>query len=234
MLTAVAIDDEPMALEVIRNLSSKIPFLELKACYTNAYEAMGYLRTEKADLLFLDIKMPDISGIEFLKSLTDPPMVIFTTAYSEHAVQSFELDAIDYLLKPFSPSRFLKACNKAHELYALKKGGAGATDAAALSHIFIKSGYGLIRIELKDILYVESLGNYMQFVLPEEKILSRLTMNEVEELLPAAGFVRIHRSYIVSSAKVHRIEKSSVWIKGKELPVGAGYAEKIEKITGGS
>jgi DNA-binding LytR/AlgR family response regulator len=234
MLTAVAIDDEPMALEVIRNLSAKIPFLELTACYTNAYEAMGYLRTEKTDLLFLDIKMPDISGIEFLKSLTDPPMVIFTTAYSEHAVQSFELDAIDYLLKPFSPSRFLKACNKAHELYALKKGGAGTTDAAAPSHIFIKSGYGLIRIELKDILYVESLGNYMQFVLPEEKILSRLTMNEVEELLPAAGFVRIHRSYIVSSTKVHRIEKSSVWIKGKELPVGAGYAEKIEKITGGS
>jgi DNA-binding LytR/AlgR family response regulator len=234
MLTAVAIDDEPMALEVIRNLSAKIPFLELKARYTNAYEAMGYLRTEKTDLLFLDIKMPDISGIELLKSLTDPPMVVFTTAYSEHAVQSFELDAIDYLLKPFSPSRFLKACNKAHELYVLKKGGAGTTDVVVPSHIFIKNGYGLIRIELKDILYVESLGNYMQFVLPEEKILSRLTMNEVEELLPAAGFVRIHRSYIVSSAKVHRIEKSSVWIKGKELPVGAGYAGKIEKITGGS
>jgi len=234
MLTAVAIDDEPMALEVIRNLSAKIPFLELKACYTNAYEAMGYLRTERTDLLFLDIKMPDISGIEFLGSLTDPPMVIFTTAYSEHAVQSFELDAIDYLLKPFSPSRFLKACNKAHELHILKKAGTGTTDTAAPAHIFIKSGYGLIRIELKDILYVESLGNYMQFVLPEEKILSRLTMNEVEELLPAAGFVRIHRSYIVSSAKVHRIEKSSVWIKGKELPVGAGYAGKIEKITGGA
>src|SRR6186713_554809 len=155
MLTAVAIDDEPMALEVIRNLSAKIPFLELKACYTNAYEAMGYLRTERTDLLFLDIKMPDISGIEFLGSLTDPPMVIFTTAYSEHAVQSFELDAIDYLLKPFSPSRFLKACNKAHELHILKKAGTGTTDTAAPAHIFIKSGYGLIRIELKDILYVE-------------------------------------------------------------------------------
>jgi len=234
MLTAVAIDDEPMALEVIRSLSGKIPFLELAACFTNAYEAMGYLRTAKADLLFLDIRMPDISGIEFLRSLSDPPMVIFTTAYSEHAVQSFELDAIDYLLKPFSPSRFLKACNKAHELYALKKGSSGAGNAAIPAHIFIKSGYGLIRIELSDILYVESMGNYMQFVLPEEKILSRLTMHEVEELLPATGFVRIHRSYIVSSAKVHRIEKSSVWIKGKELPVGAGYAGKIEKITGGA
>ena len=175
--------------------------------------------------------MPDISGIDLLKTLPDPPMVIFTTAYSEHAVQSFELDAIDYLLKPFSPARFLKACNKAYDLHCLKEGNRGNTPAQG--SIFIKSGYGQIRVELGDVLYVQSTGNYMQFVLPEEKILSRLTMNEVEEMLPAAAFVRIHRSYIIAKSKVQRIEKGSVWIKDKEIPIGAGYAHEIEKITGG-
>jgi len=229
MLKAVAIDDEPMALEVIKSLSVKIPFLQLQACFTNAFEAMSYLRTEETDLIFLDIKMPDISGMDLLRSLSHPPMVIFTTAYSEHAVQSFELDAIDYLLKPFSPARFLKACHKAYELYSLKKQHTGTHTST--DHIFIKSGYGQIRIDLGEILYVQSTGNYMQFVLPEEKILSRLTMNEVEALLPTGSFVRIHRSYLVARSKVSRIERGSVWIKDKELPIGAGYAHEVDRIT---
>ena len=232
MLKAIAIDDEPMALEVIRSLSPKIPFLDLRACFTNAFEAMEHLKRESADLIFLDIKMPDISGIDFLRTLPHPPMVIFTTAYTEHAVQSFELDAIDYLLKPFSPARFLKACNKAYELYSLKEGRNNRGNLPAPGHIFIKSGYGQIRVELGDVLYVQSTGNYMQFVLPDEKVLSRLTMNEVEELLPAAAFVRVHRSYIVAKSKVQRIERGAIWIKDKEIPIGAGYAHEIEKITG--
>jgi DNA-binding LytR/AlgR family response regulator len=228
MLRAIAIDDEPIALEVIKNLSSKIPFIILNAVFTNAFEAMDYLQKEKVDLLFLDIKMPDISGIDFLKSISTPPMVIFTTAYSEHAVQSFELDAIDYLLKPFSQSRFLKACNKAYEQFELKKGN---NLSSAPAHIFIKSGYEQIRVELDDILYVQSTGNYMQFVLPDRKIISRLTMNEAEELLPSSAFIRIHRSYIAGKKHVHKIEKNSLWIKEEMLPVGAGYANEIEKIT---
>jgi DNA-binding LytR/AlgR family response regulator len=234
MLKAVAIDDEPMALEVIKSLSGKIPFLELQACFTNAFEAMTYLKKESTDVLFLDIKMPDISGMDLLRNLTHPPMVIFTTAYSEHAVQSFELDAIDYLLKPFSPARFLKACHKAYELYNLKNKNTAAESYPTPDHIFIKSGYGQIRVNLGDILYVQSTGNYMQFILPEDKILSRLTMNEVEELLPKGPFVRIHRSYLVATAKVSRIERGSIWIKDRELPIGAGYAHEIEKITGNS
>lgn len=228
MLKAIAIDDEPIALEVIKSHSGKISFIELTACFTNAYEAAEYLRKEKTDLLFLDIKMPDISGIEFLKSLPHPPMVVFTTAYSEHAVQSFELDAIDYLLKPFSQARFLKACHKAHELYTLKMNEKGAAPSPA--YIFVKSGYGQVRLDLDNILYVQSTGNYMQFVLPGEKILSRLTMNEVEALLPAISFIRIHRSYIVARGKINRIERGSVWIKDKELPVGAGYAPELGKF----
>jgi DNA-binding LytR/AlgR family response regulator len=228
MMKAIAIDDEPVALEVIKNLSAKIPFVELAAVFTNAFEAIPILQKENIDLLFLDIRMPDISGIDFLQSIPNPPMVIFTTAYSEHAVQSFELDAIDYLLKPFSPSRFLKACNKAYEQYGLRKNNQGVSPAAG--SIFIKNGYEEVKVELDDILYIESNGNYMQFVLSNGKLLSRLTMKEVEEMLPATDFVRIHRSYIAARKKIHKIDKSTVWIKQAALPVGAGYAHELQKI----
>ncbi|MEO8412631.1 MAG: LytTR family DNA-binding domain-containing protein [Ginsengibacter sp.] len=230
MLKAIAIDDEPIALEVIKNLSSKISFIEWKGFFTNAFKALDVLQKEKVDLLFLDIKMPDISGIDFLESIPDPPMVIFTTAYSEHAVQSFELDAIDYLLKPFSLSRFLKACNKANEQYELKKNSSNR--APADRSIFIKSGYEQIRVEMDKILYAESNGNYMQFVLDDNtKILSRLTMTETEGLLPASSFVRIHRSYILAKKYIRKIDRNAVWIHGAELPVGASYADEIARIT---
>jgi DNA-binding LytR/AlgR family response regulator len=227
MLDAIAIDDEPIALDVVKSLAEKIPFLSMKAFFTNAFEAAAFLHKEKIDLIFLDIKMPDISGIEFLKSIPNPPMVIFTTAYSEHAVQSFELDAIDYLLKPFSLTRFLKACNKAQEQFELRHNSNTVVPAI----VFIKSGYGQVRVELNDILYAESGGNYMQFVMADKKITSRLTMSEAEALLPAASFMRIHRSYIVSKKHITKIEKNSVWIQQTELPVGASYMNDIAKIT---
>ena len=157
-------------------------------------------------------------------------MVIFTTAYSEHAVQSFELDAIDYLLKPFSLSRFLKACNKANEQHELKKNNSHANCQPHHS-IFIKSGYEQIRVALNDILYAESNGNYMQFVLADKKILSRLTMNETEALLPSKDFIRIHRSYIVAKKHITKMDKASVWINATELPVGANYVNEIAKIV---
>ena len=228
MLTAIAIDDEPIALDVVKNLSAKIPFIELKAMFTNAFEAISFLNKEKIDLIFLDIKMPDISGIDFIKSIPNPPMVIFTTAYSEHAVQSFELDAIDYLLKPFSLSRFLKACNKANEQHEFKKNN---NQTATANSIFIKSGYEQIRVLLNDILYAESNGNYMQFVLADKKILSRLTMNETEALLLSKDFIRIHRSYIVAKKHITKMDKASVWINAIELPVGANYVNEIAKIV---
>src|SRR5476651_1078782 len=159
MLKAIDIDDEPIALEVIKSLAEHVVFVEVEACFTNSFKAMEHLQKHQTDLIFLDIKMPNISGIDFLRSIPNPPMVIFTTAYSEHAVQSFELDAIDYLLKPFSLPRFLKACNKAYELHQLKSSG-NTSDT-----LFIKSGYEQLRVALADILYAESVGNYVQFVL---------------------------------------------------------------------
>ncbi len=221
MLRTIAIDDEPMALEVVKNLSAKIQFMDLVAVFTDPFKAIDYLQHEKIDLIFLDIKMPDISGIELLKSLARPPMVIFTTAYSDHALESFDLDVIDYLLKPFSQSRFLKACNRAAEQFRLKNGEAP---------FFIKSGTENIRLEPDDLLYVESRGNYMQFVLRDKIITSRLTMSEVEVLLPSAHFVRIHRSFIAAKKHITRVDKNSVWVKDTELPIGSGFAHEIDKL----
>jgi DNA-binding LytR/AlgR family response regulator len=227
MLKAIAIDDEPIALEVIKSLAANVVFIEMAASFTNSFLAMDYLQKNKVDLIFLDIKMPDISGIDFIKSVPNPPMVIFTTAYSEHAVQSFELDAIDYLLKPFSLPRFLKACNKAHEQYAMRKNS--HLSETALS-VFIKSGYEQVRVNLDDILYAESVGNYMQFVTAGKNIVSRLTMSEAETLLPPAAFIRIHRSFIVSAKHITKIDKRTVWLDKKELPIGTAYIDEIEKL----
>ncbi|WP_301923447.1 LytTR family DNA-binding domain-containing protein [Ferruginibacter sp.] len=229
MLKAIAIDDEPIALEVVKSLSSKIAFIKLLNCFTNAFKAIDFLQQEKVDLIFLDIKMPDISGIDFLKSLSNPPIIIFTTAYSEHAVQSFELDAIDYLLKPFSLSRFLKACNKANEQFLLRN--KTIVQSQELAAIFIKSGYQIIKVEPETILYAESFGNYVQFVLENRKITSRLTMSETEAFLPAPDFIRVHRSYIVSKKHIQKMNRKSIWIKQIELPIGAAYLSAIEKIT---
>lgn len=231
-MTAIAIDDEPVALSVIAAHAEKVPFMELKRTFTNAFEAMDYLRREKIDLLFLDIKMPDISGLDFLSGLHEPPMTIFTTAYSEHAVQSFELDAIDYLLKPFSLARFLKACNKAHSLMALKLDRPAAAPPQPQDYIFVKSGYEQLKVAFQDILYVESAGNYVQFVLGDRKLLSRLSMQEALDLLPAGQFTRVHRSYIVANARVDRIDRNSVYVGQTDIPIGAAYAEAVGKISG--
>lgn len=228
MLRAIAIDDEPIALEVVKNFSEKIIFLDLQQCFTDAFEAMDFLQKNEIDLIFLDIKMPDISGLDFLKSISKPPMIVFTTAYSEHAVQSFELNAIDYLLKPFSLSRFIKASNRANEQFELRKKAQAAQQTDAT--IFVKSGYELIKIDLNDILYVEGTGNYVKYVLKEQNIVSRITMKETEDLLPSLNFIRVHRSYIVGKNHISKIQKSDICIGSIEIPIGEAYKNKIEKL----
>lgn len=226
MLQAIVIDDEPKALEVIRELTQKVTFIEVKGYFTDSFEALGFMQQTQIDLLFLDINMPDISGIQFVKTIPDPPMVVFTTAYSEFAVEGFELNAIDYLLKPFSLARFLKACNKAYEQYRLKQ-KPKATES--LPAVFIKSGYEQVRLELDNLLYAESSGNYVQFVTKDKKTASRLTMSEAEALLPVTHFVRIHRSYIVALKSITRFDRKTVWIGTIELPVGPAYLPEIDK-----
>jgi DNA-binding LytR/AlgR family response regulator len=229
MLKAIVLDDEPLALEVVKSMLEKVNFVDVLAYFTNVFEAMDFLKTNEVNLIFLDIKMPDISGIDFLKSLAHQPMVIFTTAYSEHAVESFELDAIDYLLKPFSLVRFLKACNKAYAAAGRQNNTAPTLQEP--DSLFIKSGYEQIRLPFQDILYVEGSGNYVQFALSDKKIASRLTMGEAAEILPQQGFIRIHRSYIVAKKQISKIDRRSVWVNKTELPIGAAYLKEIEKIT---
>lgn len=227
MLSAIAIDDEPIALDVIRHLSPKIPFIDLRGTFTNAFDAIEFLRKEKIELVFLDINMPDISGIDLLKTWANPPMTIITTAYAEHAVQSFELDVIDYLLKPFSLSRLLKACNKAREQFELKNRTIDTTS----SSIYIKSGYEQVRVLLSEIQYAEGSGNYVRFVLAGSKLLSRLTMAEAVELLPSSQFIRIHRSYIVATSHITKMDKRSVWVGQDQFPIGTAYLSALEAIT---
>lgn len=220
-MKAIAIDDEAIALEVIRSHASKVPFLELKAEFTDAFKALEFLQQESIDLIFLDIKMPDFSGIEFFNSLRKKPLLIFTTAYTEHAVTSFEMDAVDYLLKPFSLSRFIKACNKAFELYNFRN----ATNT--VDHVFIKTGYEQLKVLFEDILYLEAAGNYVTFVLPDKKVLSRMTFMEVNNLLPADQFVRVHRSYIVALHKIDKLERHQVTISEMTIPIGEAYRQDV-------
>ncbi|MFC6997948.1 LytR/AlgR family response regulator transcription factor [Rufibacter roseus] len=227
-MIAIAIDDEPMALQVVRSHAAKVPFLELKECFTDAFQALEYLQTEPVDLLFLDIKMPDITGLEFVASLQKKPLVIFTTAYSEHAVTSFELDAIDYLLKPFSLPRFVKACNKAHELLQLRSGAGSAQPGAAKDYVFLKTGYEQVKVNFSEILYLEAAGNYVTFILEDKKLLSRLTMGELQELLPTENFIRVHRSYMVAKDKIDKIERHQVTVQGNQVPVGASYMSHLQ------
>jgi DNA-binding LytR/AlgR family response regulator len=220
-MKAIAVDDEPIALQIIQSHAAKVPFLDLKASFTDAFKAMEYLQKESIDLIFLDIKMPDISGLDFYQSLNKKPLLIFTTAYSEHAVTSFEMDAVDYLLKPFSLARFIKACNKAFELYNFRY--AGPTP----DHFYLKTGYEQVKVFFDDVLYLEAAGNYVTFVMKDQNILSRLTFGEAANLLPAQKFVRIHRSYIVAIDKIDKIERHQVTIRKTTIPVGEAFSQDL-------
>lgn len=223
-MKAIAIDDEPIALDIIRNHADKVPFLDLKATFTDAFKALEYLQKEPVDLIFLDIKMPDISGIEFFNTLSKKPLVVFTTAYSEHAVTSFELDAVDYLLKPFSLARFLKGCNKAFELYNFRNSGEES------DHVFLKTGFEQVKVLFDEILYLEAGGNYVTFVLKDKNVLSRSTLNEAISLLPPQKFIRVHRSFVVSASKIDKIERHQVTLGDIRIPVSEAYSQNLAAL----
>lgn len=227
MIRAIAIDDEPIALEIVKNHAEKVPFLSLDETFTHAFKAMEYLQTNPVDLIFLDIKMPDISGIDFFKSLRRKPSVIFTTAYSEHAVTGFDLDAVDYLLKPFSLGRFLKACNKVQDSLAVRSSTDVLTNEG---FIFLKTGYEQVRLDFEKIDYLEATGNYVNFVCGDQQILSRMTLSECEALLPHPQFVRIHRSFVVNIHKIQKVERHQVTANGYTLPVGNSYHANLKQM----
>src|SRR5580704_3297634 len=208
MITCIAVDDEPLALEVLKKYIAKIYFLELKGVFTDAYEAKKALDNESVDLIFLDIQMPDINGIEFSKLVNKKTTaVIFTTAFSEYAVEGFNVDAIDYLLKPIEYDRFLKSVYKAKE-YVKYMTNQEVQDG----YIFVKSDYQMTKINLKEILYIEGLDDYIKIYLPQKSILTLMTLKTITQKLPSKEFLRIHRSYIVPISKIENISKSKVKI----------------------
>ncbi len=229
-LTAIAIDDEPRALEVVQMLAAKVPFLEIKASFTDAFEAIPFLQQQPVDLIFLDIKMPDISGIEFVNCLQQVPMIIFSTAYSEYAVKGFELNAVDYLLKPYSLVRFTQACNKALELKKLRHVQQPLNGPSSSPFLFIKTGYEQEKILLSDILYLEAEGNYVAYILKNRKLLCRQSILEALAQLPDRQFVRLHRSYVVAIDHIQKIGRQSVWIHAVEIPIGASYERTLVEI----
>ena len=219
MLKSIAIDDESMALQVIKTHASKVPFIVLEDVFSNAIEGLEYSRQNQVDLVFLDINMPDISGIDLASLLPKETMVIFTTAYSDFAVKGFELDAMDYLLKPFSLGRFMKACQKAQDWKNLQP-------ADEASHLFIKTSEGKIRVNFEDLLFCEAAGNYVTFQLEKEKLISRMTFGELETLLPSF-FQKTHRSFIVNKNRLDKIERHQVHLGKHIVPVSVSFSGSI-------
>lgn len=230
MLRCIAIDDEPPALELVREYAARIPNLELLQTFDDAVSGAEYLRQAAVDLLFLDINMPDISGLDLARSLQAGPMIIFTTAYRKFAVEGFELDAIDYLLKPISFDRFSKAVNKAIEYHEYKS----RPVADEADHLFVYSEYRMLKIKLADIEYIESLEDYIRIHLSSEKpVLTLMTLKGVLEKLPSSRFSRIHRSYAVATGKVVSIQAKKVKMEsGAELPVSDSYTGFIRQWKG--
>lgn len=222
----LVVEDEPLAQQVLTKYIAEHPCLELAAVCSDALEAQRYLLQHMAPIVFLDINLPRLSGISFLKGLVKPPCVIFTTAYPEYAVEGFELDAVDYLLKPFSFERFLKAVNK-----ALEKIGRKEAMAAPVS-LFIKSDKKVYRLNLEDILYIEALDDYIKIVTVQSQHLVNDTLKSLQEQLPAAQFLRVHKSYIIARERIVFLEGNYVRVGEKDVPIGASYREELMKLTG--
>lgn len=218
-INCIVIDDEPLALELVESYIKKVPYLQLKGLFHRPFNAIEMLRSEKIDLVYLDINMPDMTGIEFLKGLAKPPKVIFITAYDQFAVQGFELNAVDYLLKPVPFNRFLLATDRAFELLN-KKDSSQAND-----YIFVKAEHNTIKIPLESICYIEGYKDYLKIYTDSPApILTITTFKNMEELLPS-GFLRIHRSYIISINKITSFRNAKVRIKNKDIPIGDSYSD---------
>lgn len=234
-LRCIAIDDEPLALRQVTSFIEKLPFLELVGQCSNAFQALELLEKESVDLMFVDINMPDLNGLDFVKSLDIKPLLIFTTAYDQYAIEGFKVNAIDYLLKPFSFAEFSTAANKAKAQYELLNKAEDVAEEKVDSneqYLFIKSEYKLLRVNLEDILYIEGMKEYVRIHLANQKpIMSLLTMKAVEAKLPAERFMRVHRSYIVNLSQVKEVERFRIVYDDKtRIPVSDNYKEKFQNF----
>ena len=227
MIRAIAIDDEPPALRIIERFAASVAGLSLEKTFTKPGEALDYLRLHEIDLLFLDIQMPSVSGLHFYQNLPGEPMVIFTTGYSEYAVEGFNLQAVDYLLKPFTHARFEQAVSKATAALEYKNQQAGS----GAQFISVRADYSVHRVPLADIRYIEGLDDYLKIHLENAKpIVARMTMKNMVEMLPATSFIRVHRSYIVPLARITMVRSKIIHIGDAQIPIGGSYEEAFFKV----
>lgn len=224
MIKCILVDDEPLALEILERFVNRTPQLQLVAKCANAMEAFGVLHQQSIDLMILDIKMPGISGLDFVASLKNPPAVIFTTAFAEHALKGFELEAVDYLLKPVTYERFEKSIRKLLKLWQ------PPTAEAVKDYTYFKVSGKLVKINHADLLYAQSVKDYIHICTKRGKHLTHMTMKYLEELLPSPTFLRVHRSYLVNQAFIEQIDKTGLLVGGERIPLGENYRENVEKI----
>ncbi len=237
MLKCIAIDDEELALELLVDNISKVPYLELVAACSNPIEAMKILQSTPVDLIFLDIQMPGLTGLQFIQSLTVKPMFILITAYEKYALEGYSLDVVDYLVKPVALERFLKACNKALELHQLRtKAKEQDSTSNGPGYFFINVDYSMLKVVFADIMWIEGLKDYIKIHLKSSTrpVVARMSMKSIEEQLPATSFIRVQKSYIVSKDYVTAIRKNSIFIGDIEIPVGDNYKDAVMEITGKS
>jgi two-component system, LytTR family, response regulator LytT len=231
MINAIAVDDEPLALQLVASYIEKTPGLILSGKFDNPLDAMDFLSREVVDLIFIDIQMPDLSGLEFTRLLARGPKVIFTTAYDKYAIEGFKLDVVDYLLKPFSYEEFLKAVQKVRKLIKLEKGVPDQIDSNN-EFLFLKSDYKIKRINFNNILYIEGLKDYVKVYTQSspKPVMSLTTMKLLESKLPESKFMRVHRSFIVNLEKIDTIERSRIIFGKTYIPVSDQYKEKFQEF----
>ncbi len=230
-INCIAIDDEPPAMLQIEMYIKKIPFLNLLKTFNNALDCIEFLKSNQVDLIYLDIEMGDFSGIHLLGSLNKKPKVIFTTAHKSYAYKAFELDVIDFLLKPISFERFLKATDKVYELMrADSKSNLNIKDNELKNYVFVKANYRMIRVDFQDILYIEGLSEYIIIKTKTEKIITYQSLKNFEKILTNFNFIRVHKSYIVNLDKINSIDKQYIKISDKEIPIGDKFRKKLFSI----
>jgi DNA-binding LytR/AlgR family response regulator len=228
MINCIAIDDEPLALEILETFCTKVPFLKLDKTFTDTTEAARHLKKFPAELLFLDIQMPDMSGIDFYRQYAKDKMVIFTTAHSQYAVEGFNLNALDYLLKPIEYNRFLQAANKAQEYYNYLY----RSNSSEHNFLFVRSEYSLVKISLSDIVFIETLDDYIKIHVKDKKpILTKMNLKNVLSKL-SEDFIRVHRSYIVPLSKISSVRGKNIHLNDKEIPIGIKYEEDFFRKYG--
>ncbi len=229
MLRVIAVDDEPLALGQLEKYIAKVPFLSLTAACSSAFEAREVLETNEVDAMFLDINMPDLSGMDLVKTLKHPPLVVFTTAYSEYAIEGFKVDVVDYLLKPFTLSEFIASAEKLRSRFEMIQ-AAGSRAASSSDFVFFKADYKIIKVEISDIVYVEGMSEYLKIYLSGEQMpkVVLMSFSKLLEKLPASRFVRVHRSYVINLAKVSEVSSGMILMStGKRIPIGDSYRSTL-------